>query len=59
MLQLMHKYPKNNKLFANLLYALSAMVYMQPEVCLELIKQRPELQLIFEYLKKADDRAII
>lgn len=55
----MHKYPKNNKLFANLLYALSAMVYMQPEVCLELIKQRPELQLIFEYLKKADDRAII
>jgi len=36
-LQLINKYAKNSRFFANMLYALSSLVYMQQEVCADLI----------------------
>ena len=60
MLQLMSKYGKNSKFFANLLYALSSLVYMQQEVCIDLIKEKQEVKNILEQLRnEARNKAIV
>ena len=52
MLSLITSHQENKKLIANILYALSSMVYMQPEVCIDLIKEKQLLQLLFNCVKK-------
>jgi hypothetical protein len=48
------------KLIGNLSYALSALAYVQPDVCLEITKQKQELTLLLgKYRAHWDNRPIV
>lgn len=60
LLQAGARFPENLKLIGNLSYALSAMAYVQPDVCLEVVRQKNEMgALLSKYATHWDNRAIV
>jgi hypothetical protein len=59
-LQAATRFPDNLKLVGNLSYALSALAYVQPDVCLEVVRQKQEMTLLLaKYRTHWDNRPIV
>lgn len=45
-LQAYYRFPENLRLIGNLSYGLSALAYVQPDVCLEIARQKQEIGIL-------------